>query len=251
MGQGRLERTISSIPPVTKVNLARLARKWYIVGKDRRPIREMRASMIRRIQSQHKAYMNSLKISTISEAFENIKLEEFTQGEDKRSSRRSRKKVEKANSKVEGEGDHVPQTPNPGKYKVLKRMQKSMVRVPTPGWNLKSICFGTIPFRNLEQLHDFNTIEEEEAPELMLRKDAQAWMDQFLCQIGEKKERTPGRSNFHVNMTYILSSMFCAEPNQPAVMEDDYLAQDPMMALVNIEKVSKEKSSFTDLPNPT
>ncbi|KAM2450689.1 hypothetical protein PS1_020610 [Malus domestica] len=28
MRQGRLERTMSSIPPVTKMNLARLGRKW-------------------------------------------------------------------------------------------------------------------------------------------------------------------------------------------------------------------------------
>ena len=46
--------------------------------------------------------------------------------------------------------------------------------------------------------------------ELMLTKDAQAWMNQFLCQIGEKNEGTPGPSNFHVNMNYVLSAMFCA-----------------------------------------
>ncbi|KAM1180879.1 hypothetical protein EV2_020486 [Malus domestica] len=91
-----------------------------------------------------------------------------------------------ANSKAEGGGDYVPQTPHPGKYKVLRRVQKSMVMVSTPGWNPKPICFGTIsskrimlplpqedlPFQTPEQLHDFNTIEEKEVPELMLTKDA-------------------------------------------------------------------------------
>lgn len=46
----RQERTISPIPPITKVNSTVLGQKWYIVGKDGRPIRKMRASMISRVQ---------------------------------------------------------------------------------------------------------------------------------------------------------------------------------------------------------
>ncbi|KAB2610950.1 hypothetical protein D8674_018982 [Pyrus ussuriensis x Pyrus communis] len=50
------------VNPVTKKNLAPLGRKWYVVGKDGKPITEMRASMIRKVQRQHKAHMNSLKV---------------------------------------------------------------------------------------------------------------------------------------------------------------------------------------------
>lgn len=52
-------------------------------------------------------------------------------------------------------------------------------------------------------------------------------------------------------MIYVLLAMFFANPNQLAVMEDDYLTQKLMMALVNIEEVSKEELSLADLPNPT
>ncbi|KAB2615325.1 hypothetical protein D8674_021913 [Pyrus ussuriensis x Pyrus communis] len=50
-----------------KKNLARLGRKWYIIGKDKRPVKEMEAFIIRRVQRQHKAHMNSLKVPTTSE----------------------------------------------------------------------------------------------------------------------------------------------------------------------------------------
>ena len=46
MRQRMKERTIRPMPLVTKENSARLGRKWYIVGKDERFVREMRASMI-------------------------------------------------------------------------------------------------------------------------------------------------------------------------------------------------------------
>ncbi|KAM1818033.1 hypothetical protein TB1_002265 [Malus domestica] len=49
------------INPVTKDNPARLGRKWYVVGKNGQPVKQMGASMVRRVQRQHKAYMNSLK----------------------------------------------------------------------------------------------------------------------------------------------------------------------------------------------
>lgn len=58
-------------------------------------------------------------------------------------------------------------------------------------------------------------------------------------------------NNFHINMTYVLSSMFCAKSDQPSMMKDDYVSQEPMMALVNIEEVRKVESSPTDMPDAT
>lgn len=71
---------MSLIPSATKVNSARLGQKWYVVGNDGRPMREMRASMIRRVQRQHKVHMNSLQIPILSEGSKNVKIEKFTQG---------------------------------------------------------------------------------------------------------------------------------------------------------------------------
>ena len=77
-------------------------------------------------------------------------------------------------------------------------------------------------------------------------------MDEFVCQIGGKNEGLLGPSNFHVNMTYVLSTMFCVEPNQLAMVEGDYLAIEPMMALVSVEKDRREKEAgMTGLPEPT
>ncbi|KAM2572841.1 hypothetical protein TB1_007411 [Malus domestica] len=62
-----------------------------------------------------------------------------------------------------------------------------------------------------------------------------AWLDEFMGQIGSKKEDFSEPSNFHVNMTYVLSAMFGAEPDQPATMEGDYLTTEPMMAHISVE----------------
>ncbi|KAM2313273.1 hypothetical protein ACFX1S_026465 [Malus domestica] len=100
--------------------------------------------------------------------------------------------------------------------------------IPTPGWKLEPLCFGTIspkrgippplledmPCQMLRQLLNFDITVEEEVLELMLPKHAQAWIDEFVCQIGGNKKDLPGPSNFHINMTYVLSVMFCAEPDQ-------------------------------------
>lgn len=75
-------------------------------------------------------------------------------------------------------------------------------------------------------------------------------MDEFVCQIRGKKEEAPGPSNYHVNMACVLSSMFCAEPDQPATMEGDYLATEPMTAFVNVKEVEKDELSSVDLPEP-
>ena len=50
-----------------------------MVDKDGKPNKEMRASIIRMVQRQHKAYVNSLKAPFISEASINVKFEKVTQ----------------------------------------------------------------------------------------------------------------------------------------------------------------------------
>ena len=87
---------------VAKKDYARLGRKWYIVGTDGRPIKKIGASMIRRVQRQHKAHMNSLKVPAISETSENVKFEKVPHGGRNHLHWKSKKEVEKANSKTEG-----------------------------------------------------------------------------------------------------------------------------------------------------
>ncbi|KAM1353076.1 hypothetical protein ACFX2H_032601 [Malus domestica] len=82
-----------------------------------------------------------------------------------------------------------------------------------------------------------------------------AWLDEFMGQIGSKKEEFPKPSNFHVNMTYLLSAMFGAKLDQPATMEGDYLTAKPMMAHVNVEvagegELGKTESSETSKDSP-
>lgn len=89
---GQKERTMNIVHPVTKNDSARLGRKWYIVGKDGRPIKEMKAFMIRRVQRQHRAHMNSMKIPTILEAYGNVKFEEATLGGRKQLQWRTKKR---------------------------------------------------------------------------------------------------------------------------------------------------------------
>ncbi|KAM1773305.1 hypothetical protein ACFX12_042818 [Malus domestica] len=76
---GQMGKEIKKIDSVTnpgrKGNPAHLGRKWYVVGKNGQPTKPMGASMVRRVQRQHKAYMNSLKTPTTSEASKNQKLE--------------------------------------------------------------------------------------------------------------------------------------------------------------------------------
>ncbi|KAM2127805.1 hypothetical protein ACFX1R_007667 [Malus domestica] len=66
--------------PVKKDNPARLGRKWYVVGKNGQPVKQMGASMVRRVQRQHKAYMNSLKTPVTSEVSKNQKFEKTSSG---------------------------------------------------------------------------------------------------------------------------------------------------------------------------
>ncbi|KAM1353398.1 hypothetical protein ACFX2H_032895 [Malus domestica] len=132
---GREVKRIDGIAnPGRKGNPAHLGRKWYVVGKNGQPTKPMRASMIMRVQRQHNAYMNYLKTPTTSEASKNQKLERATSGGSSQPRWRSKQEVEKANSKAEGVGDHVPQSQHPGKYRILRRAQEGLIMVPTPGW---------------------------------------------------------------------------------------------------------------------
>ncbi|KAM2028702.1 hypothetical protein ACFX16_040296 [Malus domestica] len=93
--------------------------------------------------------------------------------------------------------------------------------------------FGEVP----KQIPDSGINRQEGAPEPLLPEDAMVWLDEFMGQIGSKKEDFPEPSNFHVKMTYVLSPMFGADPDQPAIMEGDYLIAEPMMAHVSVEVV--------------
>ena len=190
-----------TVDPITKRNLARLGRRWFIVGKDGKPVKEMGASMIRRVQRQHKAHMNSLKAPATSETSGNIKFEDTPHGGGNQPHWKS-KRVKKASSKNEGEGDHVPPSPHPGKYRILRRAQEDVVMMPTPRWSPEPICFGTIsPERGPpapllidtvcempKQVPNFGITKEEELPELMLPEEAQAWIDEFMNNIGGQRK---------------------------------------------------------------
>ncbi|KAM1800758.1 hypothetical protein ACFX11_032438 [Malus domestica] len=145
---GQMGREIKRIDgmtnPVKKGNPVHLGRKWYVVGKNGQPTKPMGASMVRRVQRQHKAYMNSLKTPTTSEASKNQKLEKTSSEGSSQLRWRIKKEVEKANSKTEGKEDHVPQSQHPRKYRILRRAQEDLIMVPTPGWKPEPICAGTI-----------------------------------------------------------------------------------------------------------
>ncbi|KAB2625536.1 S2-RNase [Pyrus ussuriensis x Pyrus communis] len=79
--------------------------------------------MIRIVQMQHKAHMNSLKVPTALKTSKNVKFERVPDGAINQLHWKIKKEVEKANSKTKGEGEHVPQNPHPGKYRILRRAQ--------------------------------------------------------------------------------------------------------------------------------
>ncbi|KAM1175477.1 hypothetical protein ACFX19_028476 [Malus domestica] len=125
-----------------------------------------------------------------------------------------------------------------------------MIMVPTPGWRTEQpFCFGNVsperkphslslvdPFGEVPKQTPYSSLNQQEgAPEPLLPANAMAWLDEFMDQIGSKKEELPEPSNFHINMAYVLSATFGARPNQPATMERDYVTTKPMMAHVNVE----------------
>ncbi|KAM2531101.1 hypothetical protein PS1_028885 [Malus domestica] len=124
--------------------------------------------------------------------------------------------------------------------------------VPTPGWKPDRTVsserippslplvdpFGEVPKQTLYAGID----QQERTLEPLLPADAMAWLDEFIDQIGSKKEDLPEPSNFHINMAYVLSAVFGARPDQPATMEGDYLTTEPMMAHVNVEVVEEGES---------
>ncbi|KAM2035122.1 hypothetical protein ACFX16_038256 [Malus domestica] len=248
------KRTDRIANPGRKGNPAHLGRKWYVVGKNGQPTKPMGSSMIRRVQRQHKAYMNYLKTPTTSEASKNQKLERATSGGNGQLRWRNKKEVEKANNKAEGVGDHVPQVQHPGKYRILRRAQEDLIMIPTPGWKPEPIHMGTVarplslplldPFGEVPKQTLYEGMDQpqrEGAPEPLLPADAMAWLDEFMEQIGSNKEDLPEPSNFHINMAYVLSATFGARPDQPATMEGDYLTTEPMMAQVNVEIAEEEE----------
>ncbi|KAM1515975.1 hypothetical protein ACFX10_015024 [Malus domestica] len=253
-----IKKIDSMINPSRKKNPAHLGRKWYVVGKNGQPTKPMGASMVRRVQRQHKAYMNSLKTPTTSEASKNQKLEKTASGGSSQLRWRSKKEVEKADSKTEGEGNHVPQSQHPGKYRILRRSQEDLIMMPTPGWkpgpnHAETISserrppslplmdpFGEVPKQTLYA--SMNQQQQEGTPKPLLPADTMAWLDEFMDQIRDNKEGPPEPNNFHINMTYVLSATFGARPDQPTTMEGDYLTTEPMMAHVNIEVVEEESS---------
>ncbi|KAM1285244.1 hypothetical protein ACFX2J_027833 [Malus domestica] len=250
-----VKRTDGIANPGRKRNHAHLGRKWYVVGKNGQPTKPMGASMIRRVQRQHKAYMNSLKTPTTSETSKTQKLERATSGGSSQLHWRNKKEVKKANSKAEGVGDHVPQSQHPGKYRILKRAQEDLIMVPTPGWKPEPIHMGTVakplslplvdPFGEVpkQTLYEgMDQPQQEGIPEPLLLADTMAWLDEFMDQIESKKEDVLEPSNFHINMAYILYATFGARPDQPATMEGDYLTTEPMMAQVNVEIAEEEDS---------
>ena len=202
---------------VTKKNLACLGRRWYIVGNDGRHVKEIGASMIRRVQRQHKAHMDSLRVPITSETSKNVKPEKTPHEGRNQPHWRSKREVKKANGKNEGKWDHVPSNPHPGKYRILRKAQEDTVMMPTPRWSPEPICFGIIsPERGLpapllmndiceapEQMPNFGITHEEGLSELMLPEEAHAWLDEFMNNIEGKKKDLPRPSNFHVNMTYV------------------------------------------------
>ncbi|KAM1044172.1 hypothetical protein ACFX2A_036146 [Malus domestica] len=249
--------------PVTKDKHARLRRKWYVVGKNGQPVKKMRASMVRRVQRQHKAYMNSLKTPATYEASKNEKVEKATSRGGSQCHWRSKKEVERANSRTEGGGDHVPQSNHPGKYRILRRAREDMTMMPTPGWSPEPIGLGIIlpegrmplplltnPFGKVpEQVPGLGVSQQDGNTKAMLSEGAMAWLDEILSHMGDKREDLLGPSDFHVNMAYLLSSMFCAELGQPFAMEDDYMAVEPMLAHVNMEATEGGRSSKAELPD--
>ncbi|KAM2483045.1 hypothetical protein ACFX1W_040732 [Malus domestica] len=188
--------------PVKKDNPACLGRKWYVVRKNGQPVKQMGASIVKRVQRQHKAYMNSLKTHATSEASKNQKLEKTSSDGSSQFRWRSKKEVEKANSKTEGKGNHVPQSLHPGKYRILRRAQEDMIMVPTPGWKTEPICFRTVsperkphslslvdPFGEVPKQTPYSSMNQQEgAPEPLLPTNAMAWLDEFIDQIGSNKE---------------------------------------------------------------
>ncbi|KAM1336247.1 hypothetical protein ACFX2H_040226 [Malus domestica] len=131
-----------------------------------------------------------------------------------------------------------------------------MIMVPTPGWKTEPICFGTVSPEikppSLSLVDHFGEVpkktpcsgmnQQDATPEPLLPADVMAWLDEFMDQIGSKKEELPEPSNFHINMVYVLSAMFGAIPKQPATMEGDYVTTEPMMAHVNVERAEKGES---------
>ncbi|KAM2027102.1 hypothetical protein ACFX1T_019452 [Malus domestica] len=72
------------------------------------------------------------------------------------------RRVHRVNSKIEGEGNHVPQSLHHRKYKILRRAQEDMIMMPTLGWRIEPICFGTVSLER--KLHSISLDPFAEVP---------------------------------------------------------------------------------------
>lgn len=131
----------------------------------------------------------------------------------------------------------------PRKYKILRIVQKEATKAPTPEWKPVLIHFGIVPPsrviapgevrrnepKNLEQLVDYSLEPKYEK---------------------DNKENTEVH-DFQVNMTYVLSSLFCADLNQPSMVEGDFTAEKPAMDPIFItdlkDKVMEEAGMLKKL----
>ncbi|KAM2509657.1 hypothetical protein PS2_033773 [Malus domestica] len=108
------------------------------------------------------------------ETFENVKFEKVPCGGSNQLHWKSRKKVERANNKTEGEGDHVPQNPHLGKYQILRRAQSQFFfGTISPEGRILSLLLVDTLCEVLEQMLNFGMAQEERLSELMLSEEAQ------------------------------------------------------------------------------
>ncbi|KAB2623740.1 S2-RNase [Pyrus ussuriensis x Pyrus communis] len=143
----------------------------------------MGASMIRRVQGQHKAHMNSLKVPTTSETLENVKFENVPHEGRSQPHWKSKK-----------------ENPHPGKYRILKRVQRDMVMMPTPKWSPEPICFGTIsPKREIPSPLLVDTLYSTSTYRALLGRDwihesgsVPSTLHQQVAIYHEEREMRPG-----------------------------------------------------------
>ncbi|KAB2606555.1 S2-RNase [Pyrus ussuriensis x Pyrus communis] len=261
------------VNPVTKKNL------------DGKPVKEIGPSMIRRVQRQHKAHMNSFKVPTTSKTSKNVKSKIVPHEERNQPYWRSKNELKKPNSKNEGEGNHMQSNPHPGKYRILRRAQEDMIMMPTPRWSPKPICFGTIsPEKGLPTPMLIDIICEvpkqlTSTYRALLGKD---WIHQSLSEMMKAESRSflPTtnilEANFYNPSVGILQcsgadkndcptkdlpenpklvEFLCAEPDKPALKVSGLLETKDRARIVNLLHEFKDSFvwHYTKMPglNPT
>ena len=70
-----------------------------------------------------------------------------------------------------------------------------------------------------------------------------------MNNIGGKEKDLPWPSNFHIDMTYILSAMFRAKNDQPPIMKGDYSAAETNNGTCQyVEEAGQGEPGQTSLP---